>query len=208
MNSDEYHDELNVKYRSCMNEIKLRIHVIQGFLTNEWNAHYLISTAECIALQFRKTLELVALGSLVANREEYAKQRASFRKDWNAKKILEVLEGVNPWFYPIPTTPERLANGDVSGLREKSMSGEYLTKDDYILLLDNCSDLLHATNPYAPTKKTYRQFVDEAPMWASRIVSLLEYHVIHPHNFGGVLYLVEMNGVDHPMGLIKLVKTD
>ena len=120
--SKEYLDELGEKYVGCMNEIKLRIDVIQGFLENKWNAHYLVSTAECTALQFRKILELVALASLVANREEYAKQRTSFRTDWKANKIIKDLEKVNPWFYPNPTKPERLANGDVSSLRQKSES--------------------------------------------------------------------------------------
>ena len=191
-----------------MNEIKLRIDVIRGFLENDWNAHYLIATVECIALQFRKILELVALASLVANREEYAKQRTGFRKDWKANKIIEDLEKVNPWFYPIPTKPKRLANGDVSSLRQKSESDGYLTKDDYSILFDKCSDLLHATNPYAPTKNPYKRFMDDAPKWASKVVSLLEYHAIYSPKSGDVLYLVEMNGIDHPVRLIRLVKTD
>ena len=208
LRGDEYFNELNEKYRGCMNEIKLRVHVIEGFINSDWHAHYLISTAESIALQFRKTLELIALASLVANREEYAKQRASFRTDWKADKIIEVLKEVNPWFYPDPVTPEHLANGDVSSLRQKSESEEYLTKDDYTLLLNKCSDLLHATNPYAPTKKTYKRFLDEAPRWARKIVSLLEYHFVHSIKSGEVLFLVEMNGIDHPVGLITLEKKD
>ena len=42
----------------------------------------------------------IALASLVANREEYAKQRANFSTDWNAKRIVDTLERINPKFYP------------------------------------------------------------------------------------------------------------
>ena len=78
MSDDDYAGELREKYLGCMREIKHRTDVIQRFLSQEIHARYLASTAECIALQFRKTLELIALASLVANREEYAKQRANF----------------------------------------------------------------------------------------------------------------------------------
>ena len=102
MSGDKYTNELSEKYLGCMREIKYRTDVIQRFLRQEWSAGYLASTAECIALQFRKTLELIALASLVANREEYAKQRANFSTDWNAKMIINTLDNVNPRFTPCP----------------------------------------------------------------------------------------------------------
>ena len=86
MSDDKYAGELREKYLGCMREIKRRTDVIQRFLGQELHARYLASTAECIALQFRKTLELIALASLVANRKEYAKQRANFSTDWNARQ--------------------------------------------------------------------------------------------------------------------------
>ena len=75
MSDNKYADELSEKYLSCMREIKHRTDVIQRFLRQEWHAGYLASTAECIALQFRKTLELVALASLSRNEARCARPK-------------------------------------------------------------------------------------------------------------------------------------
>ena len=88
------------QYADCMEEIKKRTTVVNGFLIREYHAKYVQTTAESICLQIRKILELIALGSLVANRPEYQKYRKNFRRDWNAKRILETLERANPNLYP------------------------------------------------------------------------------------------------------------
>ena len=151
MSSDKYVDELREKYLGCMREIKHRTNVIQGFLRMEWHAGYLASTAECIALQFRKTLELIALASLMAHRDDYARQRANFSRDWNAKRIVDTLESISPRFYPEPTKPVRSAAEDPVDYDLEPIS-EYLTRDEYILLFDKCSDLLHAANPHSESQ--------------------------------------------------------
>ena len=204
MSGDKYADELSEKYLSCMREIKHRTDVIQGFLRQEWHAGYLASTAECIALQFRKTLELIALASLVANREEYGKQRANFSTDWNAKRIVNTLERVNPRFYPVPTKPVRLTAEDFADYDLKPVSG-YLTQDDYILLFDKCSDLLHAANPYSESQPPYGQFMNEAPEWLQKTMALLNHHHIYPLDTD-MMFVVQMGGADQNVSLTPFVK--
>lgn len=204
MSDDKYADELSEKYLGCMREIKRRIHVIQGFLRQEWHAGYLASTAECIALQFRKTLELVALASLVANREEYAKQRANFSTDWNAKRIVSTLERINPKFYPVPTKPVRLSAEDFADYDFQPVS-EYLTRDDYILLFDECSELLHAANPYSDSQPPYGQFMDEALEWLRKTMALLNHHEIYPLDTD-LMFVVQMGRADQDVSLTQFIK--
>ena len=115
------------QYADCMEEIKKRKAVVDGFLTGKCHAMYLQTTAESIGLQIRKILELIALASLVANRSEYQKFRTNFHRDWNGKRILETLEKANPNFYPRPT--KQVVNritGKVESLEE--IKSGYLTK--------------------------------------------------------------------------------
>ena len=72
--------ELMQKYIACMEEIKKRTEVVTWFVRREIGARYIGTTAESVALQMRKILELIALSSLVANHEEYSKHRANFRR--------------------------------------------------------------------------------------------------------------------------------
>ena len=73
--------EYLVKYRDCMEEIKKRTEVVDGFLRGNYHALYLQTTVESICLQVRKILELIALASLVANKGVYEKSRQNFAKD-------------------------------------------------------------------------------------------------------------------------------
>jgi hypothetical protein len=60
-------------YCNLMDEVKKRTAVVQGFLNGQINAFYPAATIESAALQLRKILELIALGSLVAHKEEYTR---------------------------------------------------------------------------------------------------------------------------------------
>ena len=83
-------------YVDCMEEIGKRQETITDIVSRKYGVKYVITTVDTVALQLRKVLEIIALASLVANREEYSKVGRSFRTDWNAKAILQMLEEVKP----------------------------------------------------------------------------------------------------------------
>ena len=171
-------DELIQKYIACMEEIKKRTNVVTGFIRGEINSKYLITTAESTALQIRKVLELIALSSLVANHEQYRKQRVHFRKDWNAKRILDTLASVNPKFYPVPTKQVWISEGIYD---TPNVESGYLTQDDFIELYDKCSAMLHSTNPFSEEYVNARIFLfEEAPKWMDKIIVLLNHHHVFP----------------------------
>lgn len=166
------------KYIACMEEIKKRTNVVMGFVRGEINSKYIITTAESAALQIRKILELIALSSLVANHEQYSTQRANFRKDWNAKRILETLARVNPKFYPVPTKQVRISEGRYNTPKIKS---GYLTQKDFIELYGQCSAMLHSTNPFSEQDIDARMFLSKkAPDWMNKIIVLLNHHHVFP----------------------------
>ena len=95
------------RYCDLMEEVKLRMNVVNHFLSGQGHVLYKPATLETVCLQIRKILELIAFGSLVANKEAYTATYAKVSKAWNAGEILTELAKVNPNFYPVPVVEAR-----------------------------------------------------------------------------------------------------
>ncbi|MDE0447509.1 MAG: hypothetical protein OXH96_12625 [Spirochaetaceae bacterium] len=159
-----------------MDEIKKRADVVACFLTRRCTALYDVPSAECVALQIRKILELIALASLVANKAEYAAMHAKFEEHWKAKEILDNIREINPKFYPVPTMQHRREDGIFDNQPVKT---GFLTADNFKTLYDQCSKLLHVRNPFS--KKAAgdaKRFLKDAAQWMNRIRVLLNHHEI------------------------------
>lgn len=165
------------KYSSCMEEIKLRTEVIRAFLDGRANALYEHTTMECICLQVRKILELIALSSLVANVEEYSKKKESFAKHSHAEFIINEIRSINPNFYPVPTIKRRDEKNPKLSHQEPVTSG-FLTEKELVNIYSRCGGLLHANNPFAGPKDI-KNFIRVVPGWMDKIVKLLNHHIVH-----------------------------
>ena len=186
-------EELRHKYLACMEEIKKRTSVVTGFVRGEISSKYVVTTAESAALQLRIILELIALSSLVANQEQYRKHRANFKRDWNAKRILETLEKANPKFYPVPTKQVLVSAGYYN---TPQINSGYLTKEEFVNLYDRCSSILHATNPFSEWEDDMRTFLfKEVPEWMDKIIVLLNHHHLYPID-DSRMYIVLMQSKD------------
>ncbi len=164
-------------YAQQMEEIKRRFLVLSGFLRGEIHARFIQTTAESVALQFRKILECLALASLVAQRDVYSQFARQLGREWNGKKILANLEKANPAFYPVPT--KQVLNPQTGRVVETiRVERGFLAKEDFIRLYDACGAMLHAHNPFAETHPDARSFLAEAPTWMERICVLLNHHQI------------------------------
>lgn len=166
-----------VLYAQQMGEIKLRINVINHFINKGGHAVYPLPTAETIALQFRKILEQIAFGSLIANRAAYEATYKNFTRTWKADLLLKDLERINPRFYPIPirSTPSTIRIGV---LDHTPVANGHLTKDDFIEVYEKCNGILHALNPYRG-KISILPFQQSFPTWQSKIMTLLNTHEVH-----------------------------
>ena len=158
-------------YKECMQEVKFRLHYAEQLLkrlakTSSFNNKVLVS--EAVALHFRKIIELIALASISANKTEYARIRAEFHRDWNARLIFRDLERINASFYPVPisglSSPQY---PDGLSVIEEHNTG-FLTRDGAISLYERCASVLHAENPFSK-KNNYDEisasFNDMIPMF-------------------------------------------
>ncbi len=179
---------LHSKYVECMEEIKKRTSVIDGFLSGQCHALFVQITAESICLQIRKILELIALASLSASSSAYEKHRRNFRRDWNGQRILKTIEMANPRFYPKPTKQILDQTTGRVTPAEEIRSG-FLTQGDYIRLYDTCGRILHADNPFSQ-KRDMQSFLESVPMWMQKITLLLNHHIIQLIDKGQQIWVV------------------
>ena len=165
------------RYRNNLFDIKKRTEVISEHLRGIRKTKYLITEVEFLCLQFRKTLELIALSSLVANKEEYSKQHAKFAKHYNARLIFQDLERINPDFYPRPTkqVEKQMEGGRYFDLQP--IKSGFLTKEEFLKVYEKCGGMLHAENPYAQ-KRDIQKLREEFPEWINKIIKLLNHHNI------------------------------
>lgn len=186
--------EILDKYVNCMEEIKKRTEVVHGFLRRELHAKYVQTTVESICLQIREILELIALASLVANKAEYEKHRKNFHRDWNAKGILKTLDKANPQFYPQPS--EQVISPETGKVVEAiPITSGYLSRADYEALYDECSDMLHASNPFSVEQQKGQAFLAKTPEWMEKIRVLLNHHQVQLIDEKAQLWVI-MHGKD------------
>ena len=178
-----------IKYCNLMDEIKRRTAVITAFGSGGAAALYKATTIESVSLQFRKILELIALGSLVANKNEFSKVYADFAKCWNAQYLLKDIERVNPNFYPRPIVESPTSQPGVKMEWQDKKDG-FLTKTEFLKLYEKCGAIMHAGNPYG-SQIDYGYYERNVQGWLDKIIGLLNSHTIRLVNDPN-LYLLHM----------------
>ena len=172
-------------YRERMQEAKQRLDVVSTLIDGA--LVYDHPTVECIYLQFRNVLELIATASLSANPGANEEMRRQGSRKWHAGDILEAVAVINPkYYFPKPT---RLIADDGSELMEvegyrgehRDFEGEYLTKERYTSLYNLCGSILHTPNPFDKRAKQRDRRVNarlmrQAAGWHRRIRNLLVHH--------------------------------
>jgi hypothetical protein len=156
-----------------MVEIRQRLGIARATVTRirETQNQDLVST-ETIFLQMRKVCELIAFGSLIANRDLYAQHHAEFAKDWRLKRMVERLKKINPAFFPVPTAaPVQTAPGHFHLGASVALS---VTEDELVTLYDTCGRILHTRNPFSTDPVTHNigYSVDE---WLARLEGLMRH---------------------------------
>lgn len=177
------------KYCDLMEEIKHRTSVLTAFGSGSASALYKATTIESVYLQFRKILELIALGSLIANKNEFSKVYGDFSKCWNAHYLLRDIGRVNPDFYPRPII-EVLSKQPNVKMEWQDKKDGFLTKNDFLKLYEKCGGIMHAGNPYG-SQVDYGYYERNIQSWLDKIISLLNSHTIKLVNSPNT-YLIHM----------------
>jgi len=115
---------------------------------------------------------LIAFATLAAHRDRYSQAHPDVDRAWSATRILQRLGQLHPDFYPVPVTPVRLGP---NRWHFNEVTDGFLTQDDFALLFDKCSDVVHEWNPFrrdAPLIELDRSIAE----WVGRIERLLAFH--------------------------------
>lgn len=163
------------RYCGLMENVKSRFELIRRILAEGTFFKSNEFAYECVSVQFRKVLESIAFASLCANKDKYSEVHANFAKHWRAKALLEDLERVHPNFYPVPLKPP-IVNADGTKHFDRIDNG-FLTREDFVLLYDKCSEVIHTRNPFSQ-KEPRIDFVCSVEEWLNRIKILLQLHMM------------------------------
>lgn len=93
-------------YLNNVSEALGRARACEAFLS-AYTSSQEVYTLEAAVLQARKSLECVVFPAIAPNKTAYewlrlsAEEPADFRRDFNARKILQLLSEINADFYPI-----------------------------------------------------------------------------------------------------------
>lgn len=170
-------DDLNL-YGDLLVEIKARVEHAVTLL----DGVTLRFNLEAAALQLRMAIELVALSTLVVNRQNLAEiETALGRHKWN--EAMKLVERVNLNYWPEPFVP-RVGSGDARELNP--LTGPYLTKEDAGRAWSRLSGLLHATNPFG-TDQVDDTVVSRLRAIVSDLTQLLGCHTV---DLGGREHLI------------------
>lgn len=170
-------EELAKLYCASLDEIRARLKLIRSVCDGITTAGTETFNYEIVSVNLRKILELIAFGSLTANRDAYAAVYTGFQKHWKAKQLLESLEKIHPNFYPTALAQPVIRNGAQRNVHFDLIKEGFLTRDEFVELYDLCSSVIHSRNPFAPQASiNFRITVLE---WANRIETLLRFHFFH-----------------------------
>ena len=167
-------------YREKVREALGRIDACVRFMES-FNAHSDLVLLESAALQARKALEAIAYAAIAPNKEQYKNLRAQtevpgdFRKDYNAKKIFQLVSAINKDFYPIPLLEPKLVQKGFWHFEKRP--NECLTKKEFESFYNRLGKFLHADNPWGADKGMDR-LAKDLPSLCTRLKNLLSFHFI------------------------------
>lgn len=157
------------RYSVILNEIASRLRKAEDLLEAE-NAGF--ANIELAALHLRKVVELIVMGSLVANRTEIEGIAKALRSK-NVKQARILAERANPEYWPKGATASTSDDGTA---HIEPVQGA-MTEHEWDSVYGHLSELLHARNPYKPPVD-----VDRERAWLAealdKIVKLLEHHIV------------------------------
>ncbi len=172
LSSDE---KLAGQYCGFLNEIRVRLEIVRSICKGALSVGTEPLDYEVVAVNLRKVLELIAFGSLTANKAAYSAIYDGIEKKWRAKVLLNDLEKIHPDFYPKPLLPPAVSGGEPRHLHFEFQSTGFLTREEFAELYDLCSKVIHTRNPFAAAVAVnFRITVAE---WVARIEKLLSFHL-------------------------------
>jgi hypothetical protein len=177
-------EEDRLRYENILREIRGRTDFATSLLQIANNSRPLggrlglpgVMQIESAAMHIRKILELIVFGSLVTNRREVEAVAKAFHKA-DVEDARKLARRVNSHYWPTPLAPyERVALPEIA--QHRPLEGvEYLRETDWGRAYGESSAVLHAANPYAPTRDM-ETVLAALRTWTKKIIALLNHHQV------------------------------
>lgn len=183
-------------YLKAMYELRQRT-VAVGLMCNNM---YLVKKGgnvfdiENICLQIRKLLELIAMSSLIMNKEAFEKAEKSFKTMWNAKLILKDIKRIHPQFFPMSISGTLSKNENGSWVMDE-INHKPLTEETFCKIYDKCGAALHIPNPFSENENLFHELGEKIPMWLDQIYLTMENHMVFLYGTD-LAYAIQFNGLD------------
>jgi|JI10StandDraft_1071094.scaffolds.fasta_scaffold265848_3 hypothetical protein len=174
-------------YLRLMHELAIRIDLVARACTGELNLSPPYAREYCY-LQFRRICELVALGCLQLHGDLPAARSSAAKKEWNAERIMKLLQRSHPHSFPQSLTRTRTADG---WHLEANSKPNALTFAEFKALYSKCGEILHrGTIRTIETEEPIgKPDYDEVIRWSHKVVDLLNEHVVARANGKGLYHI-------------------
>jgi hypothetical protein len=187
-------DDAVRSYMILMHELAIRIDLVVIACEGRLNLSPPYAR-EYSYLQFRRCCELIALGSLFLHGDLPLAQTNSVKKEWNADKIMRMLQKAHPHTFPQSVITERTVHGMNIKANAKP---EALTFDEFKRLYAECGEVLHRGTIRTveafgtPSQADYEKVIS----WQRKLALLMNEHIVVSANRVDV-YLI---GLRSPSG--------
>ena len=172
--------DIITRYVKEMEIIKLRS---QSISTAFSQIGFLEPAVEYQALQLRKIIEQIVLGSLIVNSDIYLEYYNRLGRDWNIKYICRDIKQLHADYFPIAATDQH----DEHVINDNPEIS--LTENDVLEMHERMGKLLHSHNPFA-SEIDYRVEADYIKECLERIVRYLSVHTIKLYGGNDFLFVV------------------
>jgi hypothetical protein len=174
---EPFSDETAVRgYLRLMHELAIRMDLVAHACNGNLNLSPPYAREYCY-LQFRRICELVALGCLQLHGDLPAARSSAAKKEWNAERIMRLLQKNHPHSFPQSLTRTKTTDG---WQLEANSKPNALTFTEFKALYSKCGEILH--------RGTIRTIEAEGPIgkpeydqvihWSRKLVDLLNEHVV------------------------------
>lgn len=188
----EMHQAAVSKYLEQLREIKERGNVFLRFARGTTNAVYEEATVEVATLQLRRILELLSFGFVCATGEKAIPAYSNFVKYKNVADFFSRLNELNGNYYPQPIRQLEDEHGTMQWI--DLPAEEYLTPQDFAILFEHCDRVIEPRCVGA-LPMSLEQCKSANLRWFTKIVQLLNAHLVHPDS-SEIVYLFQMGAPD------------
>jgi hypothetical protein len=174
-----------------MEEVKRRLRAIDEILAGSKTTSYKYTNVEFVGLQFRKIFELIILATLASHHHLFEELTRNLSKEWQISKIIAIVKRKNPAFYPVPI--DRVPS-TTAGIADdwRDVTTGFMTLDELITAHGTTANLMHVTNPYRD-ELAIDEFEKQFSIWRSRLVRLLDNHLVKFPDKNTILYVGMQN---------------